>query len=375
MWDVDGAGLSFKEARERATYEDRRLGKYDFSATGQLRGLNGNHDASVQRISEVVDPANAQNFGQIETLAKSYIQTGPNWAGTITTQHGFIEGEHNPGDLFDESMIVSNRDVRPGMNLWVPNWQGGTLFHISGVDVSDNGFVVRLMVDTRARDSLTLSEILDRNEANRISPTKQFRLERSSSFNKTQVLGWTGRLGGKVDADVFLTGGQWTIIPVLAADQGLALQIRTRVRAYTSDIETTFEGSSPHASTSGLRHVVMAFGRDVRTNNDTNASAFLEARRPNPFVAGDLDDVKDAIDDFNDRKILGSWGGEDVSGEITYCGYGEFGSDGTLTGNFVDRSGFPIDAPDCFVYIAIWVATDAVALAGRYIWPQLHEGT
>jgi hypothetical protein len=377
LWDADATGLTMKEARIRPAYQVPALGAYNFTATGQLKGANLAYDPALIPVSEVVDFTTSMRKGQMKKRARRYVFDGPNWSGTITASvTGVIAGEHNPGDAFTSADVLSTRDVREGWNLWVPNFEGGTLFHVSGVDVSQDGFDVRFMVDTQARDTLTINEILDRQEQNRLSPSKAFWKQASGNFGKDTITGSLGEIGGKIGTDVFCPAGQWTVLPIPVGDYGTISQIRTRLRAYTEDTETTFEGSSPNASGDGLRHMTMVFGRDVRTNNDTRESAFLDARRPNPFAAGDLDDVKDAIDDFKDRNILGSWGGEDVSGEITYCGYGDFSSDGTtLSGNFFDDSGFPFRAPDCVAYVAVYVATDAVFLSGRVLWWSLDEGT
>jgi hypothetical protein len=164
-------------------------------------------------------------------------------------------------------------------------------------------------------------------------------------------------------------------IPV--GDYGTIAQIRTRLRAYVEDAETTFEGSSPNADpSSGVEHVTMVFGRDVRTNNDTRESAFLDARRSDPFAVGDYADVKAAIDDFKDKNLLGSWGGENEDGSLSFCGYGDFSTDtGTLSGNFFDDASFPFRAPDCLAYVAVFVETDALFLSGRVLWWSLDEGT
>jgi hypothetical protein len=377
LWDADATGLTMKEARIRPAYQLPALGKYNFTATGQLKGANAAYDPSLIPVSEVVDFTTSMRKGQMKKRARRYIFDGPNWSGTITASvTGVIAGEHNPGDAFTSADVLSTRDVREGWNLWVPNFEGGTLFHVSGVDVSDDGFNVRFMVDTQARDTLTINEILDRQEQNRLSPSKAFWKQASGNFGKDTITGSLGEIGGKIGTDVECPAGQWTVLPIPLGDYGMVSQIRTRLRAPGVEFNPGFPGSNGLVSDTGVEHVTMVFGRDIRTTNDTRESAFLDARRPNPFTAGDFNDVKDAIDDFKDRNLLGSWGGQNEDDSFTYCGYGDFSSDsGTLSGNFFDDSGFPFRAPDCLAYVAVYPEQDAVFLSGRVLWWQLEEGT
>jgi hypothetical protein len=235
--------------------------------------------------------------------------------------------------------------------------------------VSDSGWQVKLTLDTLARDQLTIAALLDRQDQHRLSPSKAFLKQTSGNFTKDTILGSIGEIGGKLGSDRYAPGGEWTVLEIPVGDYGLVQRIRTRLRNYVEDAETP-EGSSPNAGDEGVEYAVMCFGEKV-------TAGWLNARRPDPTALGDFADVKAADDDFQDRSILGAWGGEDRDENIELAGHGRFGKPGTddPTGNFFDDAGFPFRAPDCVLYLAVYPTDDATILAGRHIWWQLDEGT
>jgi hypothetical protein len=368
LWDADGAGYTMKEARQEPAYEVPELSKDLYGATGQYIGPNPDYVPSTIPVSEVVDFTTQMRKGQMVRRSKRMVETGPNWSGTLTMQHGLIAGEHNPGDPFDVADIVSNRDVREGWNLWVPNFDGGTLFHVSGIDVSDDGFVTRFMIDTRARDTLTINAILDRQAENRLSPSKAFWRQQSGHSTKNAMTGFLGDdIGGRLGHDVLLTGGSWTVFDVPVGDYGLVQRFRTRVREYVSDIENGLgQGSTNHDGETGLEHQVRVFGEKV-------TAGWLNNREANPQAEDAEADYKAALSDYKGRGLLAAYG---VDPEDP-CGYGDGhkGDGDDLTGNFFDDSGFPFRSDDCKAYVGIWVPVDALQLAGWVFRWQLDEGT
>lgn len=364
LWDSSATGFTMKEARIRPAYEDPRLGKYNFTGSGQLKGLNPDYDPSLIPVSETVDFTTSMRKGQMKRRARRYVETGPNWSGSLTTQHGFIAGEHNPGDAFTEADILSNRDIREGWNIWVPNFDGGTLFHVAGIDVSDDGFVTRFMVDTRARDTLTLDAVLDRQEQNRLSPSKAFWKRASGNYGKDAITGFLGEIGGKLGADWTLETG-WNVGWVPVGDYGLIQRFRTRVRTYVVSGGQQL-GSSINDGADGVEHQSRIFAQKT-------TRAWMAAREPDPTAAGAEDDYKAALDDYKDRGLLAAYGTDPEDP----CGYGDgHKADGDdLSGNFFDDSGFPFRAPECRVWVAIYVPEDSVQLAGWMFRWQVDEGT
>jgi hypothetical protein len=365
LWDADGGGYSMAESRREPAYEDVRLSRYLYTATGQLLGPNPDFDSSVHPISADVEFSNAMSRRQIEKAAATYAIEGDNhWTGDLSTQLAFIAGEHTPGDPITEADVLPARSIRPGMNLWAPLFQGGTLLHVSTCDVTDDGWQVRFSLDTRARDSADLARILERNEQNRISPAKKFWRSRKSTLENDIITGWIGEIGGNVTANQFLPGGQWTAIRFPLGDYGTISRLRTRVRAYDSDAETGEEG--PDVADGGVEHAVVLLG--VGSNG-----GFLDALIPAPLEAENdwwaNGEIRDALEE---RNLLVAYGTEEDP-----CGYGYGSKTGghDLTGNFYDDSGFAYRCPSDEATLLVWVAEDAVFLAGWIVRPALEEGT
>ena len=72
--------------------------------------------------------ATAWCVGQAARLA------GDHWTGSIDLNGGFggFTGEWSAGDEPTADDIMSQLDIRPGMNAWLPLFDGGTLVHIAG---------------------------------------------------------------------------------------------------------------------------------------------------------------------------------------------------------------------------------------------------
>jgi hypothetical protein len=365
LWDSDGAGYSMAESRREPAYEVPELSRYLYTATGQLLGPNPDFDPSVHPISADVEFSNAMSRRQIEKAAATYAIEGDNhWTGDLSTQLAFIAGEHTPGDPITEADVLPARSIRPGMNLWAPLFQGGTLLHVSTCDVSDDGWQVRFSLDTRARDSADLARILDRNEQNRISPAKKFWRSRKSTLENDIITGWIGEIGGNVTANQFLPGGQWTAIRFPLGDYGTISRLRTRVRAYDSDAETGEDG--PDVAATGVEHALVLLG-------DGSNASFLDALIPAPLEAENdwwaNGPIRDALEE---RNMLVAYGTEEDP-----CGYGYGSKTGghELTGNFFDDSGFAYRCPSDEATLLVWVAEDSVFLAGWIVRPALEEGT
>ena len=110
------------------------------------------------------------------------------------------------------------------MNLWAPQFDGGTLFHVSGTGVDEQG-VVTAMVDTRARDAMKVWAIIARNRQARRNPARLWLQEhRSSRMLHDSITEWD-EVGGEVER-IALEGGAWNVFPVVAGQEGTVRSLR-----------------------------------------------------------------------------------------------------------------------------------------------------
>lgn len=129
----------------------------------------------------------------------------------------------------------------------------GMLFHISGVQVAFDTLTVTITVDTKARDLLSLAELLSRTNEGHLDPAKRLRLGQSDVVDDTKQK-WDYYSGsgyipaasvhgdGKLDGSpspasapdhyVYVSGG-WKVFPIRSADK--ASIMRTEVRAFNTD--------------------------------------------------------------------------------------------------------------------------------------------
>lgn len=252
LWDLNATGYTTKEARVLPWAQNRAYREWNRSATGNLINRNPDYDASkaALTVSAYVNLGQVKSKSRARRFARTLLSgSETNWVGTLTLagaggSMALINGTHVPGTPIAAADVVPARAIRPGWNLWAPQFQGGTTFHVSGVDVSNDGAEVRLMLDTRARDTMQIAGILERNRENRTSPARAFWSQRSSSVGKDIIMGHDehfGVLGHKVH----LSGGEWNVFALPAGDYGTV----ARVKMFTEDDPAEFS--------------MLVFGREV----------------------------------------------------------------------------------------------------------------
>lgn len=352
LFDTDVTGHSIAGAQIRPAAQQSRVRKYNRTGSGAIIGPNPDYDPKVIQVDRTFDAGVGFTQNQAKRMARQIkLQAdSSNWVGTVTfNTGGLILGEHTPGDTFAASDVMDARRLKPGMNVWAPLFDGGTLFHVSGVTV--NGRSISATLDTRARDTMEVWEIIKRNRESRKDPARQWlKSHRSSGLTNDVVSQWDDA-GGEVE-DTELHGGRWNVLPVVTGQEGTIASLRLRL------------------SGAKCEFVVAVFGRDIPESR-------LEARIGNPLTeAGSAKWTdQDVLDDLDDNWLLLYVAGDDVQP----CGYypkAKADAGASLTGVWKDDAGFGYRTFDDYsVWLAIYPAENCTLQGGQVFRNQLEAGS
>ena len=171
--NVNGASVWWSKIEPMASLRATR--KWKRNADGSIIGKNPDYrpPQRLARVDETIDMG-VMNKSRMVRIAKARraAANDPNWVGSIAfNTGGLVEGDHGYGDAFADADVLPARDLQPGMNLRLPHSVGGELLvHISGISVSSG--LVTAQVDTRARDSRQVQEIIKANREARRDPAR-----------------------------------------------------------------------------------------------------------------------------------------------------------------------------------------------------------
>lgn len=349
IFDNASQGLSLKLARVMPAAERRAVRQYRYSASGAIVGRNPFYDPTRLVVDREVDFGTGFTQQQQREWSQAELVEGAdaNWVGTLTIHSGaVVAGDHTPGDPITE--VLPARDIRAGMNLSLPQFQGGIVVHVTAATVS--GAVVTLQVDTRARDAWNVSQVIERNRESRRDPARSFfnRLG-SSRVPKDAIEEWS-EVGGLIGTQV-LRGGEWNIVEVVAGRAGTVRSIR---------IET-----EPAAESA-----VAVFGKRIR-------GGALARLIGDPLTNAGTENWSEQATRRRlerDYGLLYSAGTKDEPGG--YSPGRKTGPSPTLSGRFEDDASFAYYTEHRLVlYVAIWVDRDTTLPGGRIMWPQLEAGS
>lgn len=321
-------------------------------ASGNVIGPNPKYD----RTKPLVDATLTEMVGftrrQMQQWAKQELvdDNVSNWVGTITVNTGaVINGQHNPGDALTADLVRDARTIKPGHNLWLPGWDddtvgGGTLIHVSGVSVSPGS--VEFTVDTRARDTMKVWEIINRNRESRKSPSRQWiALNRRSGQRDDTGAFYDGSVFGKIER-TFCPANTWTVIATPAGRSGMLQTIDIQTDAATQFALEIW----------GKRRTGDWLDRKV---GDWNTDAFW-------------DHFNSKVDDWQDNHwLIDHWGQKGQA-----CGTGsasQVAPDGTATevlvsGRFKFKAGAPYYCKgDPVLWIAVRPLIDTHVQGGRVL--------
>lgn len=223
LWDNDVVNYSVQYAAQRPAVQADEVQEFDRSGNGSIIGRHEGYDDTVVKVDLPLDMGMVASRRQPFKMAQhKLVPVGQeDFVGTITLTSGLIDGEHNPGDVLTADMVISNRAVRPGWNIWVPFFGAGdgTLFHVSACRIRNKGRTVELLVDTRARDAMEAWAVKQRNRDNRYRPSRYLGGDRRRSTASLDTVTPWDKIVGQTDRRWTLNPG-WNRIPVPSGQVG-----------------------------------------------------------------------------------------------------------------------------------------------------------
>ena len=435
LFDLGDTGLSLRQAYQAPLAQLSAVRKWNRTSNGSKASMNPDYDPQRIEVDRTLD-----RFGDKKRARRwckrelNRVQTGKNWTGTITLATDVVVGDHSHADAAPEG-IMSRLDLAAGMNVKLRHFDGVTKFHVSGVNV-DSDLTVRLAVDTKARDLMTLGQIIERNAASRVSPARQWLREHRGTRANQQVVEATEHFG-RIWTTVNCAADSWTVFPVVAGQTGTVNRISVKVtdskcefvaavfgrqvspQYLASKVGNPFDvvgrlqsitvdaGGSGYTSAptvtlsggggSGAKAVATVSGGAVTSVEFTQRGHGYTSAPSVSFSGGGgsgaaatvhigatgsgrwtSDTVADLID--RQRVLLGAWGDEQQPG-----GYwpgsktDDVGTatDDPLTGVLLEDAGFPyrsLPPNPGVIYVAVYTKAACKIKPQRVLWPVLEAG-
>lgn len=353
LFDLSATGYSIRGSHIEPLAQDDAVRPYNLTASGAVKRRNPKYDASIPWVDVNVDMGPGVDSTHVRRWAARELHSGdtPNWVGTIKVSNmgALVRGNHAPGSPIGASDVMPVRELRPGMNLRLPLFDGGTTVHVSAVTINADG-TADLLVDTRARDAMKVWEIVKRNKATRRNPARRWVDDHRASTMQKDAIGEWDAVGGTVPK-IELPGAQWTVFPVVAGQEGTVRRLRLNLDDANAEYAVAIFGRRIGAKR--LNHLV---GNPLSTSAKARWSQ---------------ESVRDRLDD---RYLLLYAAGDDTQP----CGYypktkGDTGA--VLNGRWQDDAGFSyrtFDQP--VLWVAIYPDRDSHLRAGRIMWNQLEAG-
>lgn len=295
-----------------------------WAADGSIIGLNPDFDISVPRIERYINygtntPKSTAMISAEYQVVHEWDEKG--WFGTITL------------DIDPE--VGSRWSIRSGENIVLRGWRGqDVLFHIARVSKNIEQGSVTLTVDSKARDLLTIAQLLERNRKAKEDPASRLTFgRRSSQTVEDRQPVWDCESRAGLIPTHGVQAGLWSVRRVAAAEFGEIVATEFR----------TFPVS---------RLAVGVFDRPIYANTLGNHG--------NP----EDDNFWESMPD--EWGLLIGWGGEGQMG-----GYypGRDSDSDPVTGVLRDMASWyyhTLDAP--WLYVAIWTETTT------YVEGRLYPG-
>ncbi len=355
LFDLDATGYSLRGAMILPAAQKSYTKPWIRSGSGAVVARNDAYDPTRLKVDANKDMGSGFTIAQMREWSRTELaRSEDNWVGTITFHTGaLIAGDHTPGDPVTDADVFRARRLKPGMNLSLPLFQGGIVVHVSGVSVGEDGKVTAT-VDTAARDSMAVWEVIARNRESRRDPARQWvRDHRASGEIKDAIDGWD-EVGGRLGDKVTIPANQWVVVPVVAGQVGT--------------IQAIEYATNPNAET-----VVAVFGRA-----GGSLAKKLTRRIGNPLtVEGSKNWEDEGVRSDLDRNhyLLYVAGSNEEP-----CGYfpkHKTGGDtpNPLTGRWKDAAGFSYYTfAEPVLYVALFADRATTIPAGRIMWPQLEAG-
>lgn len=367
LFDLDVTGY-YRGSRVAPLVQDPKVAAFLYSNSGEIIGRNPAYDRTVLPVHRMIE----FDSGVTKAMARNWIRgeqarTGAkNYVGNITLkQVGVWAGQHDDTDLDTLTVddIVAGTEIRPETNIWLPYFDGGTLFHISRVKVSKDRQTVTLTVDTQGRDFLELKALIDRNREARRNPRRAW-LAQNQPGRQSGNLVIRDEHFGYLPEDKALDPNTWNTFPLVIGQMGTIGQLlATTVNRQAQFCIAFFTHRV-------WRHQLNALVGSPFDVDDNKQTAF-EHTHLDPF--------------FNNRGILYLAG----AGKQP-CGYGwkkgyitnDAGvlvrSANPLTGSHLDHSSWSYlanAADDPVIWVAVWPDRATTMKAGQMLWAQEDDPT
>ncbi len=356
LWDLDVTGRSARWSTIQPTAQDPSVQQYKRAASGAPIGLNPDRDEDAIQVDESIDMGTGITERQVQNWSETRVHAPDEkvWYGTITVHMGAVlAGQVDIGAIITAEDLVDARLVKPGLhNLWVPNFDGGTLFGVSGAQV--NADSVAFTVDTRFRPAREIWERQQVRRETRPDPARRWLGSRQSTQEKDAVRGFIS-WGGVIDRDIPLEAGH-NMVELVVGDYGTLARFRTHV--------VDEEGN-------GVEHSVALFG--APPSGDSITVARWADLVPTPLAEnGDRPYRRRATRRaLRAHGLLDAWGTHDEP-----AGYeGDLKSDDAVLTGVEEVTDIPFVGEDGYlVRVMIWVAAPAILRHGRAAWPLLEGG-
>lgn len=359
LYDLGTTDNSLEWAHIEPAAQRRKVRPWNRAGTGGIMGVNPLHDSN-----HLVRDRNVEingNRSQMREFSRTVLHDSDdaNWVGDIVFHTGaLIRGDGFEGMTVTEADVMDARELRPGMNLDLPQFDGGTFVHIAAIQVDDSG-IVTATVDTRFRDAMEVWEVIARNKESRNDPARTRNQKHRSSTIVKDTIGEWDEFAGFLGQDVDLVEG-WNEFQVIAAKEGTVAKLRIV-------LETPAE------------FAVMVFGGQV-------TAEWANAQIPRPLTNYGTKQLETKRDALDDRGLLYAAGTKDEP-----CGYWpnrkvetEFDAEtddeidtitNTPTGKHVDDGGFAYrSANRTELTVLVWVAAENKIPLGRVLWAQQESG-
>lgn len=364
LWDLDVTGRDPSWATIQPTAQDPSTQRYLRAASGAPVGLNPDFDSDVIQVDESIDMGSGFRERQVQNWSETRVHAPDErvWYGTITLHMGAVlAGQVEVGDTITATDLVDARLVQPGRhNLYVPNFDGGTLFGVSGAQ--RNGDTIVFTVDTRHRPAREIWERRQVRRETRSDPARRMMGNRQSTQRKDAVRGFIS-WGGILDRDVALTGGEWTKTELVVGDYGTLARFRTVVQSITT--------GGGEVVITGHEHAVCLFGKSPADKQMTEAR--LNDLVPAPLAEnGDRPWRRKATRDIlKAHGFMEAWGTHEEP-----AGYGgDLKTDAAPLTGVEEVTDIPFEGAEGYrVDVFVWVATDTKLRSGRMAWPLLEGG-
>lgn len=354
LYDVTASGYSLRGAQVLPLAQNTQVREWDRTASGNITQKNDDFNPDAIVVARHV-PFGVMRKRRARRWARREINrlAGKNWVGTITLDGADVfSGEYEHGDA---ATLLSRQQIRAGWNILVRGWDGDTLFHIAGVNVSADG-VVRLAVDTQARDLRTVTDIVARNREARRNRGREWKQEhRTSGAVHDALIGWFEH-GGMLGADVSADANDWTVFPVVGGQEGTVAKLRLNVDNASFAVAVFGEKVTPAwlRSNIGDPFAVDGDGNSIWLTNGQQAKLYTQ--RTLLYAAG------------TPEEPCGYWPKRHTNddGDTTAA---------PVTGIHVDDGGFPYRCyGDPLLWVAVYPLDDATVKSGRIMWEQIEEG-